>query len=109
VRHLHLLPLHRAAIFFHAGKLALHRSTNACTMACGHQGEPEFPLSHADAPAIEPMVKTLLFATVPPRSPLVMPAIEPGWERSLQVSLPSSPRAQPHLFSIPCFFCALDV
>jgi hypothetical protein len=39
----------------------------------------------------------------------VMPAIEPGWERSLQVSLPSSPRAQPHLFSIPCFFCALDV
>jgi hypothetical protein len=40
-----------------------------------------------------------LTATVPLRTPLVMPAIEPGWEKFLRVPPPSSPRAQPRLLS----------
>jgi hypothetical protein len=40
-----------------------------------------------------------LTATVPPRTPLVMPAIEPGWEKFLRVPPSSSPRAQPRLLS----------
>jgi hypothetical protein len=47
-----------------------------------------------DAPAFEPRGNTV-FATAPPRTPLVMPAIEPDWECFLQVPSPSSPRAQP--------------
>jgi hypothetical protein len=38
-------------------------------------------------------------ATSPPCTLLVMAAIEPGWEKFLQVPPLSSLRAQPHLFS----------
>jgi hypothetical protein len=48
-RHLPMLPIHRATVFFQDVKLALHRFTNACTTARAHQVEPEFPLSHAGA------------------------------------------------------------
>jgi hypothetical protein len=52
---------------------------------------------------------TPLFATALPRSPLVMSAIELGWESSLQVPPPSSPRVQPHSFFLPCSFHALAI
>jgi hypothetical protein len=39
--------------------------------------------------------RVTLTVTPPPRTPLVMPAIEPGWEKILQVPPLSSPRAQP--------------
>jgi hypothetical protein len=104
-----LLPLHHAVISFRTDKHALLRFTNACTTASGHQGENEFPLSHADAPAFKPRGKTPSFTTAPPHLLLVMPAIEPGWESSLQVPLPSSLRAQPCSFLTPCSFRTLAV
>jgi hypothetical protein len=57
-RHLPLFPLHHATVFFHAGKLAPCRFTNACTLAYGHQGEPEFFPFHVDAPVFEPRGKS---------------------------------------------------
>jgi hypothetical protein len=55
------------------------------------------PHSSVDAPAFEPRGNAVS-TTAPPRTLLVMPAIEPGWESFLQVSPSSSPRAQPHSF-----------
>jgi hypothetical protein len=52
-------PLHHAAVFFHTGKLAPHRFTNACTSARGHKGKPEFFPFHLDAPAFVPRGKSV--------------------------------------------------
>jgi hypothetical protein len=49
------------------------------------------PHSSVDAPAFEPRGNAVS-ATVPPRTLVVMSAIEPGWESFLQLLLPSSPR-----------------
>jgi hypothetical protein len=56
--------------------------TNACTTACGHQGEDGHFPALVDAPAFEPRGNASPHrAAAPP--PLVMPAIEPGWVKSL--------------------------
>jgi hypothetical protein len=56
--------------------------TNACTTARGHQGEDEHSPALVDAPAFEPSGNVSPHrAAAPP--PLVMPAIEPGWVKSL--------------------------
>jgi hypothetical protein len=54
-----------------------------------------------DALAFEPRGNAV-FATATPRTPLVMPAIEPGWECFLQVPPPSSPH--PQLARLPLSF-----
>jgi hypothetical protein len=73
-----LLPLHPAVVFIHVGEHAPPLFTHACTTARGHKGENELPRSSV-VPQPSSRGGTPPFATVPPRSPLVMPAFVLGW------------------------------